>query len=79
MCRARCWWGSERARARDRASSRHRAAPPTPPTHSTLTPTHAAVVDNLPVVPEEKYEKLLTVLKKIYGQIGHVREGERVV
>ena len=39
-------------------------------------PTHNTVVDNLPVVPEEKYEKLLTVLKKIYGQIGHVREGE---
>jgi hypothetical protein len=35
-----------------------------------------AVVDNLPVVPEEKYEKLVSVLKKIYGQIGHVREGK---
>jgi len=33
------------------------------------------VVDNLPVVPEEKYEKLVSVLKKIYGQIGHVRDG----
>lgn len=35
----------------------------------------AAVVDNLPVVPEEKYEKLVNVLKKIYGQIGTVRDG----
>lgn len=35
------------------------------------------VVDNLPSVPEEKYEKLVNVLKKIYGQIGNIREGEQ--
>jgi hypothetical protein len=33
------------------------------------------VVDNLPSVPEEKYEKLVNVLKKIYGQIGNIRDG----
>ena len=40
-----------------------------------LGPQPPAVVDNLPVVPEEKYEKLVSVLRKIYGQIGHIREG----
>lgn len=35
----------------------------------------AAVVDNLPVVPEDKHEKLANVLKKIYSQIGNIREG----
>mmetsp|Transcript_40368 Transcript_40368/g.89637 ORF Transcript_40368/g.89637 Transcript_40368/m.89637 type:complete len:721 (+) Transcript_40368:71-2233(+) len=33
------------------------------------------VVGNLPVVPQEKYEKLAGVVKKIYSQIGEVREG----
>uniref|UniRef100_A0A383V8L2 Eukaryotic translation initiation factor 3 subunit B n=2 Tax=Tetradesmus obliquus TaxID=3088 RepID=A0A383V8L2_TETOB len=33
------------------------------------------VVDCLPVVPEDKHEKLANVLKKIYSQIGNVREG----
>jgi len=33
-----------------------------------------AVVDNLPKVPEEKFDKLLAVVKKIYGQIGTVRD-----
>uniref|UniRef100_R7WCX8 Eukaryotic translation initiation factor 3 subunit B n=1 Tax=Aegilops tauschii TaxID=37682 RepID=R7WCX8_AEGTA len=33
------------------------------------------VVDNLPVVPPEKYEKLENVLRKIYGQLGVIREG----
>lgn len=32
------------------------------------------VVDNLPVVPPEKFEKLQTVVKKIFGQIGAIRE-----
>eukprot|EP00897_Mesotaenium_endlicherianum_P005996 jgi/Mesen1/5424/ME000027S04793 len=32
------------------------------------------VVGNLPVVPPEKYEKLVTVVKKIFGQIGAIRE-----
>lgn len=31
------------------------------------------VVDNLPKVPDAKYDKLCTVVKKIYGQIGVVR------
>mmetsp|Transcript_2751 Transcript_2751/g.4396 ORF Transcript_2751/g.4396 Transcript_2751/m.4396 type:complete len:713 (+) Transcript_2751:120-2258(+) len=33
------------------------------------------VVDNLPCVPEAKLAKLTTVLGKIFGQIGTVREG----
>ena len=32
------------------------------------------VVDNLPKVPDAKFEKLCTVVRKIYGQIGVVRE-----
>lgn len=32
------------------------------------------VVDNLPVVGMEKYEKLISVLKKIFGQIGEFHE-----
>ena len=32
------------------------------------------VVDNLPVIGIEKYEKLLGVLKKIFSQIGEVHE-----
>lgn len=31
--------------------------------------------DNLPVVPQEKYEKLITVLTKIFGQIGQIQDG----
>ena len=34
-----------------------------------------AVVDNLPKVPQDKYDKLSAVLKKVYGQIATVREG----
>lgn len=34
-------------------------------------------VDNLPVVPQEKYEKLVNVLTKIFGQIGQFQEGEQ--
>eukprot|EP00899_Mesostigma_viride_P013900 jgi/Mesvir1/22510/Mv18538-RA.2 len=33
------------------------------------------VVDNLPVVPEAKYEKLVTVLRKIFSQVGTIRDG----
>lgn len=33
------------------------------------------VVDNLPVVPPEKFDKLEGVIRKIYSQIGVVREG----
>ncbi|THU54819.1 hypothetical protein C4D60_Mb11t00070 [Musa balbisiana] len=33
------------------------------------------VVDNLPVVPPEKFEKLEGVIRKIYSQIGTIREG----
>lgn len=32
------------------------------------------VVDNLPVVPKEKFEKLEGVVRKIYGQIGVIKE-----
>ncbi|KAK4274506.1 hypothetical protein QN277_017714 [Acacia crassicarpa] len=32
------------------------------------------VVDNLPVVPREKFEKLEGVIRKIYGQIGVIKE-----
>ena len=37
------------------------------------------VVDNLPVVPPEKFEKLQTVAKKIFGQIGVIVEGGLVM
>jgi hypothetical protein len=33
------------------------------------------VVDNLPVVPPEKYEKVENVVRKIYSQIGVIKEG----
>lgn len=33
------------------------------------------VVDNLPVVPPEKFDKLEGVVRKIYSQIGIIREG----
>ncbi|KAG1362077.1 eukaryotic translation initiation factor 3 subunit B [Cocos nucifera] len=33
------------------------------------------MVDNLPVVPPEKFEKLEGVIRKIYSQIGVIREG----
>ena len=32
------------------------------------------VVDNLPVVPPEKFEKLEGVVRKIYSQIGTIKE-----
>lgn len=32
------------------------------------------VVDNLPVVPKTKFEKLENVLKKIYSQLGVIKE-----
>ena len=35
------------------------------------------MVDNLPTVPPEKVDKLTTVLKKLFGQIGTIREGQR--
>ena len=35
-----------------------------------------SVAGNLPVVPEEKYEKLMGVLRKIFSQIGTIKEGE---
>ncbi len=34
-------------------------------------------VSNLPVVPPEKFDKLVTVVRKIYSQIGTIREGAR--
>ncbi|KAK4379539.1 hypothetical protein RND71_001401 [Anisodus tanguticus] len=33
------------------------------------------VVDNLPVVPKEKFEKLEGVVRKIYSQLGVIKEG----
>ena len=36
--------------------------------------TRIVIVDNLPVVPEAKFEKLLGVVKKIYTQIGKIAE-----
>jgi hypothetical protein len=33
------------------------------------------VVDNLPVVPGEKFDKLNNVVTKIFSQIGEIREG----
>ena len=33
--------------------------------------------DNLPVVPPEKFDKLASVVRKIFGQIGNIREGAR--
>ena len=32
------------------------------------------VVDNLPIVPREKFEKLEGVIRKIYSQIGGIKE-----
>eukprot|EP00850_Spirogloea_muscicola_P016935 SM000141S00879 [mRNA] locus=s141:121775:136794:- [translate_table: standard] len=32
------------------------------------------MVDNLPVVPPEKHDKLVNVVRKIFGQIGSIRE-----
>lgn len=32
------------------------------------------VVDNLPLVPKEKFDKLEGVIRKIYGQIGVIKE-----
>lgn len=45
-------------------------APEEPPAHGCVL-----FVANLPVVPPEKYDKLLTVVRKIYSQIGAIREG----
>lgn len=33
------------------------------------------VVDNLPIVPPEKFDKLEGVIRKIYGQIGVLKDG----
>jgi translation initiation factor 3 subunit B len=40
---------------------------------------NVVVVDNLPKVPSAKVEKLTTVLKKIFGQIGLIRENGLVM
>lgn len=44
---------------------------PLPPS----SPAAAAVVDNLPKVPQEKYEKLTAILNKIFSGPGRIREG----
>lgn len=36
--------------------------------------SNVIVVDNLPVVPPEKFEKLENVIRKIYSQIGAIKE-----
>jgi len=36
-----------------------------------------AVVDNLPEVPSEKFEKLSSVVHKIFSKAGSIRPGER--
>lgn len=33
-----------------------------------------AVVDNVPSVPGEKFEKLSTVIRKLFGQVGNIRD-----
>mmetsp|Transcript_22241 Transcript_22241/g.28795 ORF Transcript_22241/g.28795 Transcript_22241/m.28795 type:complete len:698 (+) Transcript_22241:45-2138(+) len=35
----------------------------------------AIVVDNLPKIPKAKYDKLLGVLRKVFGQMGKITEG----
>ena len=40
-----------------------------------LTHCAAAVVDNIPKVAAEKQEKLMSVIDRIFGQIGSVKEG----
>ena len=47
--------------------------PPALPCRPCLAPP--AVVDNLPQVPPEKYEKLTAILGKIFGGPGRIREG----
>lgn len=44
--------------------------------HVDMTFDNVIFCDNLPVVPQEKYEKLITVLTKIFGQIGQIQDGE---
>lgn len=34
------------------------------------------MVDNIPKVPQEKLEKLMNVIDRIFGQIGSVKEGQ---
>ena len=36
---------------------------------------HAIIVDGLPIVPKEKHEKLLNVLRKFFTQVGTIKEG----
>ena len=33
------------------------------------------MVDNTPVVPQEKVEKLTNVMKRLFGGVGTIREG----
>eukprot|EP01097_Dermamoeba_algensis_P008409 TRINITY_DN5604_c0_g2_i5.p1 TRINITY_DN5604_c0_g2~~TRINITY_DN5604_c0_g2_i5.p1 ORF type:complete len:575 (-),score=99.34 TRINITY_DN5604_c0_g2_i5:401-2125(-) len=49
--------------------------PPPPPKPDNNFDT-VVVVDNLPVVTEEKFSKLLAVVTKIYGQVGKIVELE---
>jgi hypothetical protein len=61
-------------RAPERAAPRSMAFS-CPPGDSAPPLCMHAVVGNIPVVPPEKYEKLAGVIRKIYSQIGNIREG----
>lgn len=37
------------------------------------------VVDNVPIVGSEKMEKLSTIVKRIFGGVGTIREGNELV
>jgi len=45
--------------------------------HTPSLPPLTAVVDNLPSVPAEKHEKLCTVVRKVFSQIGPIVDGEK--
>lgn len=36
---------------------------------------NVVIVDNLPIIPVEKFERLKSVVRAIYGQIGTIKEG----
>ena len=62
----------EQPQAEVRASRRPPSSPGSPATQ--VGYSSVIFVANLPVVPPEKYEKLVAVVRKIYSQIGTIRE-----
>jgi RNA recognition motif. (a.k.a. RRM, RBD, or RNP domain) len=62
----------EQPQAEVRASRRSLSSLPSPGTQ--VGYSSVIFVANLPVVPPEKYEKLVAVVRKIYSQIGTIRE-----